>query len=140
VNKQGEVREGVAIKLFTFDGGEVLRWLYNDEKERKEYRHRANKLLSYLHSQGVVIKIDRKERMMGYTLADGETLKEALVPCPLCERVGGFVKALARIASNDGRGDIHPSPADHLRALATKALLNAGYRYKGAGQWQESQI
>jgi len=29
--------------------------------------------------------LDRKTRMLGYTLTDGETIDEQLVPCPLCQ-------------------------------------------------------
>lgn len=31
--------------------------------------------------------LNRKARMMGYTLTNGETIDEDLIPCPLCERV-----------------------------------------------------
>lgn len=40
-----------------------------------------------------------------------------------------LAEALARIASNLGRGSLHPSPADPLRAEASKALKEAGYKY-----------
>jgi len=30
--------------------------------------------------------LDIKVRQMGYTLTDGETIDEKLVPCPLCKK------------------------------------------------------
>lgn len=33
-----------------------------------------------------------------------------------------LLKALERIASNDGSGDVHPSPCDRLRTIASNAL------------------
>lgn len=37
--------------------------------------------------QGSGEVLNKKVRLMGYTLAEGEQLDEALVPCPLCERI-----------------------------------------------------
>lgn len=36
-----------------------------------------------------------------------------------------LVYALRRIAGNDGMGAVHPSPSDHLRAIASEALALA---------------
>jgi len=49
-----EIREGLADKLFTLSGG-------------KMYSEYTDEILSYLHSQGIVIKVDEKELKAGET-------------------------------------------------------------------------
>ncbi len=50
---------GIAFKLYELDGGTQEYW-DTSPKDRKEYLCRAKLMAEYLHSQGVVIKVDRE--------------------------------------------------------------------------------
>ncbi len=59
LTKQERLQESIAFKLFEFDGGTKECWDI-EPKERKEYRYRALLLRQHLHSQGAVLKVERK--------------------------------------------------------------------------------
>ena len=63
--KQEEIREGIARLVHYWHIGGSERWEDNDEEnwqgpKRQEYYEAADALIPYLHSQGVVLKVDRE--------------------------------------------------------------------------------
>ena len=52
-----ELIDGIAFVLFQFDGGTWEHW-ETDFKAQKEYCYRARLMASFLHSHGLVIKVE----------------------------------------------------------------------------------
>jgi len=57
MTKQEEIREGIARELCYEWWNPITRWEDLDEMNRTIYYHLANAVVSYLHSQGVVIQV-----------------------------------------------------------------------------------
>lgn len=77
-NKQEEIREGMAELLCGY--GTDVRVAYAERKGGSARYTRTDKILSYLHSRGVVIQVER-EWDIGETATHG-------IPCnPLCHNM-----------------------------------------------------
>lgn len=88
MTKQEEIREGIAreclksLKLVMgFGMYNFGHWESLTEKEKQSYFYMADQILSYLHSQGIVIKTDRELPADGRgSLEDWEYEYVAVVP------------------------------------------------------------
>ena len=58
MSKQEEIREGIARELFNFNNP-YEEWNKMSQQTHDIFRGRAGRLLSYLHSQGVAIKVEK---------------------------------------------------------------------------------
>ena len=54
---QEGIREGIARRLAEIEGYD---WEYTDDYKRSRFMHQASEWCAYLHSQGVVIKVDKE--------------------------------------------------------------------------------
>ena len=57
MDKQEEILEGIALKLYEFDGGTMGHWA-SLPRDRKEYRYRAKLMAEHLDSQDLVVMVD----------------------------------------------------------------------------------
>ncbi len=64
-----EIREGVAKELARQD--DELIWGHIKAESQAVFLFEANQILSYLHSQGVAIKVERELPEPGYMVAPG---------------------------------------------------------------------
>lgn len=62
MNKQDKIREGIAAFLCNYSGGSSWWYLSINHMvyKQQEYLEEADEILGYLHSEGVVIKVDRE--------------------------------------------------------------------------------
>ena len=95
MTKRKEIREGIAKIVFNARQPDSdFECLYKHQQEA--WRCVADKLLSYLHSQGVVIKVDRElpkcHECGGKKFVYGEPENwKTLRLCPTCYGMGGYV-------------------------------------------------
>ena len=79
--KREEIRENLAEVLSFSHEPDEPEWAEMDEHKKTGYRNEALNILSYLHSQGVVIKVDRElpdYLMEGQVACDKPTYQEML--------------------------------------------------------------
>lgn len=98
MTKQEEIREGIIEKYLALAILLGARLMCGDEEANDEAEKLALEEITELHSQGVVIKVDREltqvpkrpSRLMGATYPEDDVWRgdEYLEPCPICGQAG----------------------------------------------------
>jgi len=111
MSKQESIREGIAKIVFSNGDYDDAKVFWSNEKHKEHYRWMAAELLSYLHSQGVVIKAKCPDCVWGQF---GEE-PVGMTPCNSCNSTGYIVEPLIveeviQIVDSDWRGGFGAHP------------------------------
>ena len=79
MTEQEKIREGIAQQLYSIDYGNEANWGNEVPPTKEEYWAVAERIIRYLHSQGLVIRVNRELPDTALTKEDFDELDKAII-------------------------------------------------------------